>query len=395
MKHKDYLHKFNNLTLTQRITWLTGGVVFLLGFLLVVFINAIAPIFITHSVGSPNTQILVETVDETGRSITILAETPSPKGYTTLQDVGITWSDPLTVVKVLSMIGLFTITAMGFMASKWIARTSLKQVKEISKAAHEISARTLDQRLNYQGASDEIKILADDFDSMLQRLQNNFRSQREFNSNLAHELRTPITAIRMNLEVLTADTNASIEEYREYVVSTERSLVRLNHLVEDLLLLATGEDEFSQQPIILSVMIEEIIEELSPIAASNHVKLEMSGDSDLEITGDPILMYRAFANLIENGIRYNRPDGFVAIMSKKENDEVIIEIRDNGIGISEDQLAYIFGRFYRCKTSGRKNDGKGLGLALTAHIIQLHHGRINVESTIGEGSIFRIFLKSR
>jgi len=281
---------------------------------------------------------------------------------------------------------------MGFLAAKWAARASLKPVVEISKAAHEISAHTLDQRLDYQGAQDEIKTLADDFDLMLQRLQMNFKSQKEFICNLAHELRTPLTSLRMNLEVLTSDSQATLVDYHDYSINAEHSLSRLERLVEDLLLLASGEKEFNQQHIILGVMFEEIVEELTPITDNNNVHLEICGDLELEIFGDPVLLYRAFANLIENGIHYNRPNGLVVVSSKKQNDQVIIEIKDSGIGISEHQQAHIFERFYRCGSSRHHSNGKGLGLAITAHIIQLHNGKIEVESTLGEGSVFRIFL---
>jgi signal transduction histidine kinase len=141
-------------------------------------------------------------------------------------------------------------------------------------------------------------------------------------------------------------------------------------------------------------MFEDVLEELEPIAEQNNIQLRMSGDLELVALGDPVLLHRAFANLIENGIRYNHPGGFVEISSSKKNDQTVVEIQDNGIGISENIQSHIFERFYRGEAGKESNHGgKGLGLAITSHIINLHNGRIEVESVLGKGSTFRIYLQ--
>ncbi len=385
--------KLESMSLRQRIIWLTSGAVFIIGLLLVIFVNLIAPIFITREVGSPDTQILINTVDANGNPITVLAETPGPAGYTLWHDPGISRADPLLVVRILSVIGLISITGVGFFAAKLVAKESLKPVTQISDTARQISVQNLDQRLNYQGESDEIKTLADSFDRMLQRLQTNFEDQGEFISNLAHELRTPLTSLRMNLEVLNSSPQAKLEDYQDFSATAERSITRLERLVEDLLLLAKAEREIDCRPIILGVLFEEILEELTPIAERENVELKMSGDLELEVKGDPVLFNRAVANLIENGIHYNHPGGYVEISARKADNQVIIEIKDNGIGISESQQSHIFERFYRAEAGTANQNGKGLGLAITAHIIALHYGRIEIKSELGKGSIFQIYLK--
>jgi len=360
------------------------------------FINLVAPFFISHEVGTPDTIILVKTTDEEGNPITIIEKSPAPLGYTIQKHTGSLQGDTLTVVKVLSVVGVILISGIGYFASKWAARKSLQPVTRISQTAQLISAHTLDQRLNYQGAQDEVKTLADSFDVMLKRLENNFEDQDEFISNLAHELRTPLTSLRMNLEVLNTNPNASLREYKVFSETAERALNRIERLVEDLLLLAKGEKESDHKLIVLGVLFEEIIEELNPIAEDHHVRLKMNGDLELEVRGDPVLLNRAIANLIENGINYNHPGGFVEISSRKENNQVVIEIRDNGIGISNKQQTHIFERFYRVKENESNNhSGKGLGLDITAHIIGLHHGKISIESALGKGSTFKIYLPKK
>lgn len=385
--------KLETLSLRQRIICLTSGVVFVIGLFLVIFVNIIAPIFITHEIGSPDTQMLINTVDANGKPITVLAETPGPAGYTLWHDPGFSRTDPLLVVRILSAIGLSLITGIGFFAARLVAKESLKPVTRISNAAQQISVQNLDQRLNYQGENDEIKTLADSFDRMLQHLQANFENQGEFISNLAHELRTPLTSLRMNLEVLNTNPQVKLEDYQDFSATAERSIIRLERLVEDLLLLAKAEKEIDCRPIVLGVLFEEILDDLTPIAERENVELKMSGDIELEVNGDPVLFNRAVANLIENGIHYNHSGGFVEISACKADSQVIIEIKDNGIGISESQQSHIFERFYRAEAGTTNHNGKGLGLAITAHIIALHNGRIEINSELGKGSIFRIYLQ--
>ena len=378
---------------TQRIIWLTSGAVFVIGLLLVIFINLIAPIFITHEVGSPDTQILINTVDANGNPITVLAETPGPAGYTVWHDPGFSRTDPLPVIRILSGIGLIVITSIGFFAARLVAKESLKSVTQISNTARQISVQNLDQRLNYQGESDEIKTLADSFDRMLQRLQTNFEDQGEFISNLAHELRTPLTSLRMNVEVLNSSPQAKLEDYQDFSATAERSITRLERLVEDLLLLAKAEKEIDYQKVVIGVLFEDILEELKPIVEKNMIELRMSGEIEIELWGDPVLLHRAFSNIVENGIYYNQTGGFVEISAIKKNNQIVIEIQDNGFGISVQQQTRIFERFYRGDAGKRNDDGKGLGLAISSHIINLHNGRIEVDSTLGKGVRLEYFFK--
>lgn len=392
-KVKMNKQKLNSLSLRQRIIWLTSGAVFVIGFLLVIFLNLIAPIFITNEVGSPDTQILIDTVDTNGNPITILAETPGPDGYTIWHDPGFIRADSLLVVRIFSGIGLIVITGIGFLAARFVAKESLKPVAKISDTARQISVQNLDQRLNYQGESDEIKTLADSFDRMLERLQTNFNDQSEFISNLAHELRTPLTSLRLNLEVLNSNPQAKCEDYQEFSFIAERSIIRLDRLVKDLLLLAKSEKEIGRQSIILGVLFEDILEELAPIAEKETVELRMSGNLELEVIGDSVLLNRALANLIENGIHYNHKGGFVELSAYKNENQIIIEVHDNGSGIAEEQQFHIFDRFYRAESRTTNHNGKGLGLAITAQIIALHNGRIEVKSELGKGSVFYITLQ--
>jgi len=381
------------LTLKKKIAVLNGSLVLILGLLLVLFINLIAPIFIEQEIGTPNANVFVNTVDDKGNPVTVLVETPAPEGYTTFTDIGFIREDPLVVVRTLSLIGLVFIVVIDYFAVKWVANKLIQPIKNISRIAKRISAQSLNQHLGYQGPQDEIKDLADAFDLMLIRLEANFEQQGQFISNLAHELRTRLTSMRMNVEALHSAPQTTVEDYQELSSALEKSLSRLERLIQDLLLLAKGDKEIAHYPIILGVLFEELLEELSPFAQDREVSLKMCGEIDCEIRGDPVLLQRALSNLIENGILYNHPGGYVEISCRNEGKHVVIEVRDNGMGIDEKDQAHIFERFYRGKEVHANNhNGKGLGLAITDHIIRLHQGHIEIDSRQGVGSRLRVLL---
>ena len=384
--------KFELMSLRRRIILLTSGTVFVIGLILVVFINLIAPIFITNEIGSPDTQILVDTVDENGNTITILAETPGPDDVTIWHDPGLIRANALVVVRMFSGMGLIMIAGIGFIAARIIAHESLIPIKQISDTAREISIQNIDRRLNYQGEDDELKTLADSFDHMLAELEKSFEEQSLFISNLAHELRTPLTSLRLNYEVLTSSSDAKCEDYVEFSNTVGSSLERLEQMVEDLLLLAKGKKEVDQQSIVLGILFEDVLDELAPIAEKADVDLEIEGNLELEIIGDPILLNRALANLVENGIKNNYSGGFVRICAHQKENLIIIEVIDNGIGIAEEQLSYLFKRFYRGLSRTTSPNGTGLGLAIVAQIIALHNGKVLVKSELGKGSEFQITL---
>ncbi len=382
-----------NLTIHQRVALLTSGGLIGLGLILVLIINLIAPLLITVSVGVPDTVMLVNTVDPQGTPITVLMETPGPEGYTISQVPNMPISDPITVLRLLSIIGLVIFAGIGFLASRWLARVSLQPISTISQKANHIDAISADQRLNYQGPQDEVKTLADTIDEMLNRLDMNYERQGQFISNLAHELRTPLSALRINIEELDLDPEATINEYHKLAETAERSLSRLEQLSEDILLLAKGETEISHQPVVLGVLIDEVIEELAPLAQDRQISLNLDGEIEAEIKGDAVLLQSAISNLVKNGILYNHPGGYVKILIHIDDKWVVVEVEDNGIGISGADQAKIFNRFYRVKKEHEESiQGKGLGLAIAKHSVELHHGRIEVESELGMGSKFRIYL---
>ena len=385
------------LTLRLRIALASTSLVLLTSLGLVLFINLMASkrALVTFT-SSDNFFILAtpeslyENIDDNQAGI---QHTTSP-GYTP-SSAAIIQSDLLGRVQRLSLIGFGLVAILGGLAAYWIIGIALKPVSLVSQTARRISAEKLNERLSLEGPRDEVKELADAFDQMLNRLETAFEQQGEFVANAAHELRTPLTVLRTNLDVIQSTPSVSIEDYRMILITLERSIYRLECLVTDLLLLAKSEKEIAIEKIIVGVLLEETIGDLSPMAQEKDIDLLLNGELEILIHGDPTLLGRAFANLLENGIRYNNPGGKVEITVSSENGHVVVSFVDNGPGISLDEQSHIFERFYRAdKSRSRYSGGAGLGLSIAAHIVHLHQGEITVESYSGKGSKFSVRLPS-
>jgi heavy metal sensor kinase len=292
-----------------------------------------------------------------------------------------------------SLIGLALVTIAGGLGAYWAAGLSLRPVQRVSKAAERISANTLNTRLALDGPQDEIKELADAFDTMLGRLERTFELQGRFVADVAHELRTPLATLRTNLEVVSNDEYATLDDYRTMVATQERALVRLERLIADLLILATGEKPLSQHEVTLGSLIEEVFSDLKHVADERHVALYLVNDTEVVVRGDESLLARTFSNLIENAIHYNRSGGRVAVNIHCKDSWAVIAVADTGVGIAPESLPHVFDRFYRIDGSrSRHKGGAGLGLSIVATIVQRHGGHVQVESLPGIGSVFTVLL---
>ena len=296
-------------------------------------------------------------------------------------------------VRLISLIGIGLFALVGAVGAYWIAKQSLRPVRHLSHLAQKIQVQTLDQRLPAEGPPDEVKELADAFNEMLARLERAFEQQNRFVADAAHELRTPLATLRTNLEVIQRDADATLSDYKEVSGVLERALTRLEKLVEGLLLLAKGEREIQTESVEMEVLLSEIVQEAKILARAYQVEISLNISESVTVLADTPLLGRAISNLLENGIRYNRPGGFVNVTAQRTLNGVEILVQDTGVGIPLDAQLHIFERFYRVDRSRtREQGGHGLGLSIAAHIVHLHGGHIQLKSTPGVGSIFTIWL---
>lgn len=396
---KAWRRRFSRaLTLRRRLALWAFGLLLVLGLSLTAYINIMVPIRVPQAISEVITVELVPTPHPVNEPLLPTAPLPPLALPSEPQEVA-----PLSVeqiqgialreVRLISLIGVGVFALLGAVGAYWIAQQALRPVKHLTCRVREIGAETLDRRLALEGPPDEVKELADAFDHMLERLEQAFEQQSRFVADAAHELRTPLATLRANLEVIRQDPNATLSDYSEMAGVLERTLSRMERLVEDLLLLAKGEKDIHREVINLEVLLSEAVDEMRPLAQTHHVTLSLEGTGELAVRADASLLIRAVANLVENGIRYNRPGGSVTVAAYREDEDIVIRVMDTGVGIPPEDLPHIFERFYRVDRSrARHRGGAGLGLSITARIVELHGGRIEVESTLGLGSTFTIRL---
>lgn len=270
----------------------------------------------------------------------------------------------------------------------------LKPVRDITQIASEITVTNLGRRINHQGPEDELWALSETFDSMIDRLETSFDRQRQFVQDASHELRTPLAAIRTNIDVTELDPDATVEDYRELVETVKSQTTRLTRLSEDLLLL-TSDSRTSVEPddIDLGSVAREVVRQLAQLAASRDVALAVAGHPQLEIETNGDLIYRCVFNLVDNAIKYSGTGSTVTLRVVREGNTAAVSVADNGAGIAPDDLERIFDRFYRTdKGRSRREGGSGLGLAIVQELVGDLGGRVDVESTLGQGSTFTIRL---
>ena len=240
----------------------------------------------------------------------------------------------------------------------------------------------------------ETELLAEAYNRMRQRMRAQEDSRQEFVSNVSHELKTPLTSMKVLADSLIAQKDVPVDLYREFMTDIAEEIDRENSIINDLLDLVKMDRKSTNiniQETNINDLIELILKRLRPIAAKQNVELVLEDYKPILAEVDQTKMTLAITNLVENGIKYNKPDGWVHVSLNTDNNFFFIKVEDSGIGIPEEQQKYIFERFYRVdKSHSREIGGTGLGLAITRSAVLMHHGAIRVYSKEGEGTTFTV-----
>ena len=293
----------------------------------------------------------------------------------------------------LSIFALMVISALGGFL---IAKKALNPVKEISATIDRISETNLSERVNIKDIPDELKQLATSFNRTFDRLEKAFNRQKQFIANASHELKTPLSVILTQGEVVLR-RQRSAEEYEKAIKTIIATAKMMSQIVQKLLVLArlnTDKIELKFENIDLAEITRESVKLLKPLAEQKSIKINVSGDEKPTVFGDKALLLELFTNLIDNAVKYNVSQGEINILFKEEKDFVVTEIRDTGIGIPEKDLDKVFERFYRVdNVCAKEVGGLGLGLSICKEIVNLHGGKIEIKSRIGEGTTVSVYLK--
>jgi signal transduction histidine kinase len=284
----------------------------------------------------------------------------------------------------LLLFSLFALAIMvaASMALGWvIAGRVLRPLQVITAAARELSASTLHERLALGGPNDELRELGDTFDELLARLEASFEAQRQFVANASHELRTPLTLERAILEVTLADPDAGVASLR---AACERVLAigeQQEHTIDSLLTLARSERGLERrEPVLLDAIAGEVLDERHEAIARRGPRLERKLDR-APTTGDKRLIERLIANLLDNAIHHNSPDGWVAVATELQDGDAVLTVSNSGPVISSDQIASLVRPFQRIGSDRTSHDGgHGLGLSIVDAIATAHGARLAVHA---------------
>jgi heavy metal sensor kinase len=282
-------------------------------------------------------------------------------------------------------------TALG---SWWLSGIALAPLTRLAGAAREIDGSTLERRLPTRGAQDELDDVARAFNGTLERLEHSVAEMRQFSAALAHELRTPLAALRGEIEL--ALRVAATEEQRRVLASQIEELDKLTRLIDQVLTLAraeAGQIPLTFAPVNVSDLAASLVEQLEPVAQARGIDLRCERAGPVVAAADVGWLQRLILNLLDNAIKFTQEGGRVLLRVSADGGSARIEVSDTGIGMSPEQAGHVFERFYQADASrSAPNEGVGLGLSLVKWIVDRHHGTIAIDSRLGEGSTFTVTL---
>jgi heavy metal sensor kinase len=344
--------------------------------------------------GDPTFETVGLSRGERVRLLTIpLSQEPAPARFIqiggTFTDIDRALAGYMETLAVMVPLGL----GLALVGGAWLARSALRPVETMSRAARRISAQDLTRRLPLRGTADELDHLAETLNAMFARLETAFTHVRRFAVDAAHELRTPLTVLKGGIEVaLRADRPAA--EYREVLHSSLEEVEQLIALAENLLLLSRLRMELAlpRHAIELESLLMDVVDTGVRLADGRGVIVRLGAVEPLIVHGDPLTLRRALLNLVENAIKYTRAGGKVELSLERSGTHAVVAVSDTGVGMNPADANRIFEPFVRLDAARTEGGGAGLGLSIVHSIVSAHDGRLSVETAPGVGSTFAIRL---
>lgn len=283
--------------------------------------------------------------------------------------------------------------ALSIFIGLWIVRTQLASLKRMSAEIMEIGHSTLDRRVSLEGLPTELGDVATQFNHMVTRLESAYGSLRRYADDVAHELRTPLNRIQLEAELALRGSRTA-DEYREALASTLDECEHLSSMVKALLFIARAENgraEVAYEKLNVAERLEKIRVFFENSAAESGVGLTLECDPVLSLNADGTLFQRAVSNLVANSIAHTPQGGEVRLRAAADDAGVVVDVTDTGEGIAFEHQLHVFDRFFRGDVARRTDkDRVGLGLAITKSIVDLHRGRIALDSSPGAGTRFSL-----
>jgi heavy metal sensor kinase len=297
------------------------------------------------------------------------------------------------------LVMLFFVVPAGLFASvlagRWMARVALRPLAQVAHVARTIDIAALQQRLPIRGAHDELDELTTAFNETLGRLEQAVGEMRQFSTALAHELRTPLSALRGEIELALREAHGSEAATRQLASQLEE-IDRLKRLIDQILMLAraeAGDIPLTSARVDLSALVAAVVDQIELVASAKGIELQYDRAAGVYVAGDEPWLTRMLLNLLDNAIKFTTAGGQIRVAVSQDDDVGRLTVHDSGSGIPPDAIPHVFDRFFRADPARPSAvEGVGLGLSLVKWIVDQHHGQIDVSSELGRGSTFTVRL---
>ena len=290
-----------------------------------------------------------------------------------------------------SLIISAVLALLGGVVTYFISGHALRPIREFSDKIEKVQAQNLADSRIEENQVKELNQLSVSYNRMLERLSDAFEIQRQFTANAAHELRTPLALMQVQLDLYHSNSHPDNDADTVQMIKmvTEQN-DRLNKMVKTLLDMSELQTVGRDDEIVLDALVDEVLEDLEPLAETKNIRL-IGKCKDITMVGSDILIYRLVYNLVENAIKYNHSGGQVTVTADRKENHVYLSVEDTGAGIPEELKERVFEPFFRVdKSRSRELGGVGLGLALVREIVRVHDGSITVKSNPSGGTIFEV-----
>lgn len=323
------------------------------------------------------------TIDEENRVVGVILTSVSADSIVTNQEI---LDRQAVLIALVLLIVVFGIAVA-------LPREIMKPFDKVTAAINEVKAGFTSDKI-VAGEYTELEHITDAFNQLMARMKVLDDSRQEFVSNVSHELKTPLTSVKVLADSLNTQEDVPVELYKEFMTDIVHEIDRENKIINDLLSLVKLDktaSELNIESVDINKLMESIFKRLMPLAKEQGIDLIFESQRQVIAEVDEVKLSLAITNLIENGIKYNREEGWVKVTLDADHQFFTFEVADSGLGIDEEDQKHIFERFYRVdKSHSREIGGTGLGLAITRSTILMHRGSIKVSSVPDEGTIFTV-----
>ena len=382
---------FPRLSIRSSIFILVVGLIVLLGSAILISLNVVSKMVLDNQPAV----FLLEPVDPSLPDLPISFDEPNITSFVEDSELETFQSEAVKdTINQLSWVFaaiLFVTLIIAVVFTLWVSGFLSRPLVELSQKITDSESIESFQEAGSSSLSFEASALQNAFRGRMEKFEDLIKRQNDYVMNASHELRTPVAAIRINLDTVNIDVPDDQQDLMETLNNIEISTKRLESLLDQIDCIMENQENLSPIPIPLNALIDNCVDLLKPIAESYNVTIHTQTEPNLTLLSEPFIIQSVLTNLIENAIKYNHPGGMVDIRASSIENGCQIFIEDNGIGISKEHLPYIFDRFYRVDQSRSRNTGgSGLGLAFVQTLVNRVGGSIKVSSEEGVGTIFTL-----